>query len=85
MTKNKLGLPTQYKKHPEYFDAVITIFNAVGHLTKSGFEKAIRNIHRNLNAGGIYVFDILNLEAMTDFKPRLPIQIISAYRIRYKH
>ena len=48
------------------FDAVISIFNAVGHLTKAGFEKAMRNISCNLNDGGIYVFDILNLEAMTD-------------------
>lgn len=48
------------------FDAAITIFNAVGHLTKSGFEKAMRNINSNLNDGGIYVFDILNLDAMTD-------------------
>lgn len=48
------------------FDAVITIANAIGHLTKSGFEKAIRNIHRNLNDGGIYIFDIFNLESMTD-------------------
>lgn len=48
------------------FDAVITIFNAVGHLTKSGFEKTMRNIHKNLKPGGIYVFDILNLRAMTD-------------------
>ncbi len=47
------------------FDAVITIFNAIGHLTKAGFEKALRNIHRNLKDGGIYIFDILNLEAMT--------------------
>ena len=48
------------------FDAVITIFNAIGHLTKFGFEKALKNIYRNLKEGGIYVFDILNLEAMTD-------------------
>lgn len=48
------------------FDAAITIFNAIGHLTKSGFEKAIKNIYQNLKTGGIYVFDILNLEAMTD-------------------
>jgi ubiquinone/menaquinone biosynthesis C-methylase UbiE len=46
------------------FDAVITIFNAVGHLTKSGFEKAMCNINQNLKDGGIYVFDIFNLEAM---------------------
>ncbi|MES2677429.1 MAG: class I SAM-dependent methyltransferase [Pseudomonadota bacterium] len=48
------------------FDAAITMFNAVGHLTKSGFEKAMRNIHGNLKDGGIYVFDIFNLEAMND-------------------
>lgn len=43
------------------FDAVITIFNAIGHLTKRDFEKAIRNIYANLKVGGIYVFDINNL------------------------
>ncbi|MBN8828199.1 MAG: class I SAM-dependent methyltransferase [Sphingobacteriia bacterium] len=48
------------------FDAVITIFNAIGHLTKPGFEKAIRNIHKNLKTGGIYIFDIFNLKALTD-------------------
>jgi len=49
-----------------HFDAVITIFNAVGHLTKPDFEIAMKNIHVNLKDGGIYVFDIFNLEAMTD-------------------
>lgn len=44
------------------FDTVITIFNAVGHLTKSDFEKAMRNIHSNLNDGGLYIFDINNLD-----------------------
>lgn len=48
------------------FDAAITIFNAVGHLSKSGFEKAMKNINNNLKLGGIYVFDILNLEAIND-------------------
>jgi ubiquinone/menaquinone biosynthesis C-methylase UbiE len=43
------------------FDAVITIFNAVGHLTKRDFEKAMRNIHGNLKDGGLYIFDIINL------------------------
>lgn len=43
------------------FDAVITIFNAIGHLTKSDFSKTIQNIHDNLNEGGIYIFDINNL------------------------
>lgn len=43
------------------FDAAITIFNAVGHLTRADFSKAMRNIHSNLNAGGIYLFDNFNL------------------------
>ncbi len=51
------------------FDAAITIFNAVGHLTKAGFEKTMRNIHRNLNDGGIYIFDILNLSYV-----RIPVE-----------
>lgn len=48
------------------FDAVITIFNAIGHLTKTDFGQALQNIHSNLKDGGIYVFDIFNLQAMTD-------------------
>ena len=44
------------------FDAVVTIFNAIGHLTKSDFEKAIQNIRENLKEGGLYVFDIFNLD-----------------------
>jgi ubiquinone/menaquinone biosynthesis C-methylase UbiE len=47
-------------------DAVITIGNAVGHMTKHGFGKALRNIHRHVRDGGLYVFDICNAEAMTD-------------------
>ena len=43
------------------FDAVITIFNAIGHLTKKDFVRAIKNIHANLADGGIYIFDIFNL------------------------
>ena len=48
------------------FDAVITIFNAVGHISKDDFSLAMDNINSNLNLGGIYMFDILNLEAMTN-------------------
>lgn len=43
------------------FDTVITIFNAIGHLTKKDFEKAMRNIANNLRNGGLYIFDIFNL------------------------
>lgn len=48
------------------FDAAITIFNSIGHLTKAGFEKAIRNISKNLNDNGIYIFDIINLNYVLD-------------------
>lgn len=44
------------------FDAVITIFNSIGHLTKSDFEMTLANIYTNLKPGGLYVFDIFNLD-----------------------
>ena len=47
--------------HIGEFDAVITIFNTIGHLTKADFEIALRNIHRNLKKDGLYIFDIANL------------------------
>jgi SAM-dependent methyltransferase len=43
-------------------DAVLTISNAVGHLTKPDFARALRNIRSNLRPGGAYVFDIFNLD-----------------------
>ncbi len=51
--------------HVGEFDAVITIFNAIGHITKTDFEKALQNINANLKEGGVYVFDIFNLQAIT--------------------
>lgn len=48
------------------FDAVITMFNAIGHVTKADFEKTLKNIHANLKDGGVYIFDIFNLQAITD-------------------
>lgn len=48
------------------FDAVITIFNAIGHLVQSDFDIALKNIHANLKEQGIYVFDIFNLDALTE-------------------
>lgn len=48
------------------FDTAITMFNAIGHLTKDEFEEALRNIYSNLKDDGIYIFDIFNLEAITD-------------------
>ena len=46
------------------FDAVISIFNAIGHLSKSDFQKAIQNISNNLKTGELYIFDIFNFDFM---------------------
>lgn len=48
------------------FDAVLTIFNSIGHLTKRDFEKAMKNIHSQLNKDGLYIFDIFNLSYLLD-------------------
>ncbi len=47
------------------FDSVITIFNAIGHLTKQDFEMTLKNIKNNLKQNGIYIFDILNLQVIS--------------------
>jgi len=43
-------------------DAVITIFNAIGHLTREDFVRTIVNVRKNLQRDGIYVFDIFNTD-----------------------
>lgn len=48
--------------HGGTFDAVLTISNAVGHLTRADFGRAMRNIRKNLRPGGIYLFDIFDLD-----------------------
>ena len=68
--KEKLGLKflkgDMRKIKAGEFDAVITIFNAVGHLTKLDFEEAMRNVYANLKEGGLYIFDINNLSFLMD-------------------
>lgn len=44
------------------FDAVVSIFNAVGHLIKTDFEMAMRNAYSNLKPNGLFIFDIFNLD-----------------------
>ncbi|MEK6904166.1 MAG: class I SAM-dependent methyltransferase [Nanoarchaeota archaeon] len=46
------------------FDAVISMFNAIGHLSEKGFEKAIKNVSANLKDGGLFIFDIFNIDFM---------------------
>jgi len=48
------------------FDAAISMYNAVGHLSESGFRKAIRNVSKNMNSGGLFIFDIFNLDFMAN-------------------
>jgi SAM-dependent methyltransferase len=46
------------------FDAVISMFNSVGHLSTPDLIKALINVKENLVEGGIFIFDILNLDYM---------------------
>lgn len=46
------------------FDACISIFNSVGHLTRKNFLRFLKNAYNHLEPGGIFVFDILNYNAM---------------------
>jgi len=48
------------------FDAVITIFSAIGHVSKADFELTLQNVRDNLKDDGIYIFDIFNLQAITE-------------------
>jgi len=50
------------------FDAIISMFNAIGHLTINEFNKTVQNAADHLNPGGLYVFDIFNTE-MIRFAP----------------
>ncbi len=50
------------------FDAVISMFNSVGHLTKEQLLKTLVNAKRNLNKNGLLIFDIFNKDVM----PLLP-------------
>ncbi len=61
------------------FDAVISIFNAVGHLSQADFVLAMENINANLKLDGIYIFDIFNLKAMTN-----AVVADFAYQVRKK-
>ena len=45
-------------------DAVIAMFNSIGHLSKRGLAQAARNIARHLRPNGVFIFDIFNLEHM---------------------
>ena len=42
----------------------LLIAKDIGYLSKEDFEKALKNINSSLNSGGIYIFDIFNLEFM---------------------
>lgn len=48
------------------FTAVITIFNAIGHLSRAGLKRAFKNIYNNIKPGGIYIFDILNPDVLAN-------------------
>jgi len=42
------------------FDCVVTLFNAIAHVTKDGFNETVKNVGQNLNPKGYYIVDIIN-------------------------
>lgn len=50
------------------FDAVISMFNSVGHLSKTELYETLVNARNNIHDGGILIFDIFNRDVM----PLLP-------------
>ena len=44
------------------FDAVISMFNSIGELSKKDFIKSLKNIDQNLKKDGLLIFDIDNLD-----------------------
>jgi glycine/sarcosine N-methyltransferase len=68
--RKSAGLPIPYHQADMrtvslgQFDAIISMFNAVGHLSTADFGRAIRNAAQNLRSGGVYVFDIFNRDMM---------------------
>lgn len=49
------------------FDAILSLFNSVGHLPSEGLSEMIHNAYQNLNPGGLLIFDILNSSVMSVF------------------
>jgi len=46
------------------YDAVIAMFNAIGHLSRKDFEVSIKNVSQNLKESGLFIFDIFNFDFM---------------------
>lgn len=46
------------------FDAAISMLNSLGYLPKNDFKKALANINKNLEMGGLFVFDNTNKECL---------------------
>ncbi|MFA5745536.1 MAG: class I SAM-dependent methyltransferase [archaeon] len=50
-------------------DCVISMYNAIGHLSEEDFIKTLKNINSQLKIGKLYIFDIFN----TDFMKQNPV------------
>lgn len=46
------------------FDAIVSMYNAIGHLSPEDFSKTCVNAAKNLRPGGVYIFDIFDRSRM---------------------
>lgn len=48
------------------YDAILSIYNSIGHLSKIEFKKVVKNSYNSLERNGIFIFDIFNLAFMRE-------------------
>ena len=67
----------------EKFDAAVAMFAVMGYqTTNSDFEAALGSVHRHLNDGGLFVFDVWFGPAVLTEKPEERVKIIDRGDIR---
>lgn len=90
--KKRITLVQQDIRHldlPKKFDAAVAMFAVMGYqATNSDFEDALTSVHRHLNGGGIFIFDVWFGPTVLMQKPTDRVKIVEHSDkkiIRYAH
>ena len=79
----------KYLKLPQKFDAAVAMFAVMGYqTTNQSFEDTLTSVHRHLNTGGLFIFDVWFGPAVLTQKPTDRVKIIEQKDkkiIRYAH
>jgi SAM-dependent methyltransferase len=90
--KKRVAFVQQDIKHlklPQKFDAAVAMFAVMGYqTTNEDFEDTLISVHRHLNTGGLFIFDVWFGPAVLTQKPADRVKIIEQKDkkiIRYAH